>query len=110
MKVSIRNAKVHIFCRFEKKKLLYQKKFVSLHSISRREIWLESYIREYSSVGLEHLPYKQRVIGSNPITPTKRTARTILLFFFYIKWANENKIATTYNKNGKTELCINSPK
>jgi hypothetical protein len=33
-----------------------------------------------------------------------------LLFFFYIKWANENKIATTYNKNGKTELCINSPK
>ena len=27
--------------------------------------------REHSSVGLEHLPYKQRVIGSNPIVPTK---------------------------------------
>ena len=27
--------------------------------------------REYSSAGLEHLPYKQRVLGSNPSTPTK---------------------------------------
>lgn len=26
--------------------------------------------RAYSSAGLEHLPYKQRVIGSNPIGPT----------------------------------------
>lgn len=26
--------------------------------------------REFSSVGLEHLPYKQRVGGSNPSTPT----------------------------------------
>jgi hypothetical protein len=25
---------------------------------------------EISSVGLEHLPYKQGVIGSNPISPT----------------------------------------
>ena len=39
---------------------------------------------EYSSVGLEHLPYKQRVIGSNPITPTKEKAITNqwLLFSF----------------------------
>ena len=28
------------------------------------------YQREYSSAGSEHLPYKQRVIGSNPVTPT----------------------------------------
>ena len=28
--------------------------------------------REFSSAGLEHLPYKQRVTGSNPVTPTKR--------------------------------------
>ena len=28
--------------------------------------------RAFSSVGLEHLPYKQRVGGSNPSTPTKR--------------------------------------
>lgn len=26
---------------------------------------------EHSSVGLEHLPYKQRVMGSNPFAPTK---------------------------------------
>ena len=26
--------------------------------------------RAFSSVGLEHLPYKQRVGGSNPSTPT----------------------------------------
>ena len=29
--------------------------------------------RAFSSVGLEHLPYKQRVGGSNPSTPTKKT-------------------------------------
>ena len=28
-------------------------------------------IREHSSVGLEHLPYKQRVGGSTPSAPTK---------------------------------------
>ena len=27
--------------------------------------------RAFSSVGLEHLPYKQRVGGSNPSTPTR---------------------------------------
>jgi hypothetical protein len=27
--------------------------------------------REFSSAGSEHLPYKQRVGGSNPSTPTK---------------------------------------
>ena len=33
-------------------------------------ISLQSEFREFSSVGLEHLPYKQRVGGSNPSTPT----------------------------------------
>ena len=28
--------------------------------------------RAHSSAGLEHLSYKQRVIGSNPIGPTHR--------------------------------------
>jgi hypothetical protein len=28
--------------------------------------------REFSSAGSEHLPYKQRVGGSNPSTPTKK--------------------------------------
>jgi hypothetical protein len=27
--------------------------------------------REFSSAGSEHLPYKQRVTGSNPVTPTE---------------------------------------
>jgi len=27
--------------------------------------------RELSSAGSEHLPYKQRVTGSNPVVPTK---------------------------------------
>jgi hypothetical protein len=27
-------------------------------------------IREISSAGSEHLPYKQRVTGSNPVSPT----------------------------------------
>jgi hypothetical protein len=31
---------------------------------------LQSEKREFSSVGLEHLPYKQRVGGSTPSTPT----------------------------------------
>ena len=38
--------------------------------------------RAFSSVGLEHLPYKQRVGGSNPSTPTnKKEARFEPLFF-----------------------------
>ena len=28
-----------------------------------------------SSVGLEHLPYKQRVVGSNPTSPTQKPFR-----------------------------------
>src|SRR5690554_4624716 len=32
---------------------------------TKKEKW------EFSSVGSEHLPYKQRVTGSNPVTPTK---------------------------------------
>jgi hypothetical protein len=30
--------------------------------------------REHSSVGLEHLPYKQRVTGSTPVAPTGNQA------------------------------------
>ena len=39
--------------------------------------------REHSSVGLEHLPYKQRVGGSTPSAPTKSLAVfTVRLFYF----------------------------
>src|SRR6476646_12265208 len=39
--------------------------------------------REFSSAGLEHLPYKQRVGGSIPSTPTEKdpTAAWGLLYF-----------------------------
>ena len=36
--------------------------------------------RELSSAGLEHLPYKQRVGGSNPSAPTKSSRDTALFF------------------------------
>ena len=38
--------------------------------------------REFSSAGSEHLPYKQRVGGSNPSTPTKLKASNRMLFLF----------------------------
>ncbi len=37
----------------------------------KQVIPLHPQIRAFSSVGLEHLPYKQRVGGSNPSTPTQ---------------------------------------
>ena len=37
--------------------------------------------REHSSVGLEHLPYKQRVGGSTPSAPTKKRFTSVSLFF-----------------------------
>ena len=43
-------------------------------------------IRAFSSAGSEHLPYKQRVGGSNPSTPTKKKDLQVIvsLFLFYI--------------------------
>ena len=37
--------------------------------------------RAFSSAGSEHLPYKQRVGGSNPSTPTKEEVTLSCLFF-----------------------------
>ena len=34
--------------------------------------------REFSSAGLEHLPYKQRVGGSIPSTPTNKAVKNFL--------------------------------
>ena len=40
--------------------------------------------REHSSVGLEHLPYKQRVGGSTPSAPTKSlTVYAVRLFSLF---------------------------
>ena len=38
--------------------------------------------RELSSAGSEHLPYKQRVGGSNPSAPTKKRLREATFFHF----------------------------
>ncbi len=38
--------------------------------------------REFSSAGSEHLPYKQRVGGSNPSTPTNHNTTTLMSGFF----------------------------
>ena len=38
---------------------------------SFRVSWLKKEFRAFSSAGSEHLPYKQRVGGSNPSTPTE---------------------------------------
>ena len=39
--------------------------------------------REFSSAGSEHLPYKQRVGGSNPSTPTT-ISHSVLSGFFVL--------------------------
>ena len=63
--------KITIKCMFLKKiaKKIWriQKKSVPLH-----RFWEILLFRAFSSAGLEHLPYKQRVGGSNPSTPTKK--------------------------------------
>ena len=40
--------------------------------------------REHSSVGLEHLPYKQRVGGSTPSAPTKKEIHYGESLFLYL--------------------------
>ena len=50
---------------------------------------------EFSSAGSEHLPYKQRVGGSNPSTPT--SSPEYFGTFFYVK--NFKKLGLFYLKN-----------
>ena len=54
-----------------------KKNAVSLHSLTRT--------RAFSSAGLEHLPYKQRVGGSNPSTPTRKSQTSSLTFLCYMR-------------------------
>ena len=51
---------------------------------------------EFSSAGSEHLPYKQGVTGSNPVTPTEEEVATYgnlfsfitnTMFYFYILYS-----------------------
>ena len=57
--------KTPLFENFSSKSLQVRKKAVPLH-----RFWNKRH-RAFSSAGSEHLPYKQRVGGSNPSTPTK---------------------------------------
>ena len=50
-------------------------------------------IREFSSAGSEHLPYKQRVTGSNPVIPTKASEKSEA-FLFLSKTYNLGSIQT----------------
>ena len=51
--------------------------------------------RAFSSAGLEHLPYKQRVGGSNPSTPTKEFRSNSELFF--VKYQKKGVAAANYS-------------
>ena len=73
-----------------------QKKAVPLHSLSANEVE-----RAFSSAGLEHLPYKQRVGGSNPSTPTTKTASAV---FFFAHLSPEKHAVLPYQKTRK--LCF----
>ena len=51
--------------------------------------------REHSSVGLEHLPYKQRVGGSTPSAPTKvETPSQFAERVFFFLWFPRFKCTT----------------
>ena len=63
---------------------------LSLHHFFRKQLPSEiekmrkSVFRAFSSAGSEHLPYKQRVGGSNPSTPTTETEcnmRSVFLLY-----------------------------
>ena len=65
---------------------------LSLHPHSKQK----RIARAFSSAGSEHLPYKQRVGGSNPSTPTKEFYRELLFFcsslsFYFVNLANSIK-------------------
>ena len=57
--------------------------------------------RAFSSAGLEHLPYKQRVGGSNPSTPTIENLHLFCGgdFFFSIHALRESKKNREKSKN-----------
>ena len=42
--------------------------------------------RAFSAAGSEHLPYKQRVGGSNPSTPTKNETKKKFLVSSLLLW------------------------
>ena len=65
----------------------------------RKDLYLHSSNeRALSSVGSEHLPYKQGVVGSNPTGPTHKKPDTKVSGFFYLR-PSEIRFCKRLNKN-----------
>jgi hypothetical protein len=64
-----------------KKTNFFLQLFGRFNKTSNFAVPFEKTTREFSSAGSEHLPYKQRVGGSNPSTPTK-SLKEIWGFFY----------------------------
>ena len=84
-----------------------KKNIVPLHRFSK--------VGAFSSAGLEHLPYKQRVGGSNPSTPTKKSREQIARLLSCLKpnsdSGSDNKLHCKYNRNGIVQnFCTENAK
>ena len=61
---------------------------------------------ELSSVGSEHLPYKQRVTGSNPVAPTDQNPSAVVEgFFVYTSCQMQfEQVVETKNQKGASPV------
>ena len=66
--------------------------------------------REFSSAGLEHLPYKQRVGGSNPSTPTKQdhSIRVVFSFVLVDEFVQSVAVWQSHLHGGAIAVCAKS--
>ena len=62
--------------------------------------------REHSAAGLEHLPYKQGVIGSNPIAPTTKRQLIFSCRFFHPYPFNIWKVCQCQNLMNSNRLWV----
>ena len=68
------NMRLNDFLKISIRALAESKKSSIFATLLEKGISIRIQIRAFSSAGSEHLPYKQRVGGSNPSTPTKGLA------------------------------------
>ena len=65
--------------------------------------------RAFSSAGSEHLPYKQRVGGSNPSTPTKKKLSIAESFFYALPappWCDRREQASAHNQKVFSQIVF----
>ena len=66
--------------------------------------------REISSAGSEHLPYKQGVTGSNPVSPTKPRQKPGFFYmdtyYFYILYFYIGSLELLGGEINKIHICI----